>query len=177
MAGRRGARQANFWKTGVPKPRTTRARRTGILNRMSLYADSSFVVSCYLTDANTPQAKIYLSKVTAPLTLTALQFLEVRNGIKLGVFRQLYSTTDATAAWANLEKDLRSGRLVKQEPKWLVAFRVASALGNRHSATIGTRSLDVLHVATAKCLRVTEFISFDSRQRTLATTVGLKVGP
>ncbi len=63
---------------------------------MSLYADSSFVVSCYLTDANTPQAKIYLSKVTAPLTLTALQFLEVRNGIKLGVFRQLYSTTDAT---------------------------------------------------------------------------------
>jgi len=35
----------------------------------------------------------------------------------------------------------------------------------------------VLHVATAKCLRVTEFISFDSRQRTLATTVGLKVGP
>jgi len=144
---------------------------------MSLYADSSFLVSCYLTDTNTPQTKSYLLNVTAPLTFTSLQFLEVRNAIKLGVFRQLYSVSDATAAWANLEKDLRSRRLVKQEPKWLVAFRVASLLSNRHSTTIGTRSLDVLHVATAKCLRVTESISFDSRQRTLATTVGLKVGP
>jgi predicted nucleic acid-binding protein len=144
---------------------------------MSLYADSSFLVSCYLTDANTPLAKIHLSKITAPLTLTALQFLEVRNAIKLGIFRQLYTTVDATAAWTNLEKDLRSGRLVRQEPKWSVAFRVASLLSNRHSAAIGTRSLDVLHVAVAKCLRVSEFISFDSRQRTLAATIGLKVAP
>lgn len=144
---------------------------------MSLYADSSFLVSCYLADANTAQAKTYLSNITAPLTLSALQFLEVRNAIKLGVFRQLYSTVDATAAWTNLEKDLRSGRLVKQEPKWLVAFRVASLLSRQHSAMIGTRSLDVLHVAAAKCLRVGEFISFDSRQRTLATTIGLKVAP
>jgi predicted nucleic acid-binding protein len=144
---------------------------------MSLYADSSFLVSCYLTDANTSQAKVYLVNVTEPLTFTSLQFLEVRNAIKLGVFRQLYSVSDATAAWANLEQDLRSGRLVKKVVKWPVAFRVASLLSSRHSAVIGTRSLDVLHVATAKCLRVAEFISFDFRQRTLATTVGLKVGP
>jgi len=144
---------------------------------MSLYADSSFVVSCYLTDANTPRAKTYLLNVALPLAFTPLQFLEVRNAIKLGVFRQLYSASNATAAWANLEQDLRTGRPVKQEPKWSVAFPVASQLSNRHSAMIGTRSLDVLHVAVAKCLRVTEFISFDSRQRTLAATVGLKVAP
>jgi predicted nucleic acid-binding protein len=177
MAGRGGASQAHFRKPGISEPRAAGARRAGILNRMSLYADSSFLVSCYLTDANTPQAKSYLLTVTAPITFTSLQSLEVRNAIKLGVFRQLYSFSDATAAWANLEKDLQSGRLVKKVVKWPVAFRVASLLGNRHSATIGTRSLDVLHVATAKFLRVAEFISFDSRQRTLATTVGLKVAP
>jgi hypothetical protein len=144
---------------------------------MSFYADSSFLVSCYLTDANTAQAKIHLAKITAPLTLTALQFLELRNAIKLGIFRHLYSTVDAMAAWTNVEKDLRSGRLVRRDPKWSIAFRIASMLSNRHSATIGTRSLDVLHVAAAKCMRVSEFISFDSRQRTLATTVRLKVAP
>jgi hypothetical protein len=144
---------------------------------MSLYADSSFLVSCYLKDANTPQAKTYLSNLKLPLTFTSLQFLEVRNALKLGVFRQLFALSDATAAWANLQLDLRSGRLIKQEPKWSVAFRVASLLSNRHSATVGTRSLDVLHVAAAKCLRVAEFISFDSRQRTLAAIVGLKVAP
>jgi hypothetical protein len=37
--------------------------------------------------------------------------------------------------------------------------------------------MDILHVAAARSLRAVEFISFDSRQHLLATTVGLKVAP
>ena len=144
---------------------------------MSYHADSSFLVSCYLTDASTPQAKTYFLGINAPLVLTALQALEVRNALKLGVFRQLFSTIDAAAASANLEQDLRGGRLIKKALNWPLVFRVASLLSNRHSATVGTRSLDVLHVAAARCLRAAEFISFDSRQRALATAGGLKVAP
>ena len=144
---------------------------------MSHYADSSFLVSCYLTDANTPQAKTYLLGVNSPLVFSALQALEVGNALKLGVFRQLFSATDATAAWANLKQDERGGRLVKTRLNWPLAFRVALLLSNQHSATVGTRSLDVLHVAAARCLRAAEFISFDSRQRALAAAVGLKVAP
>src|SRR2546427_363320 len=118
---------------------------------MSHYADSSFLVSCYLTDANTPQAKTYLLTVNSPLIFSALQVLEVRNAFKLGVFRKLFSAADATAAWANLEQDVRGGRLVKEGLDWPLAFRVASLLSNRHSEVIGTRSLDVLHVAAARC--------------------------
>jgi hypothetical protein len=44
---------------------------------MSYCADSSFLVSCYLLDANTPRAKGYLSGLTAPLPFTPLQTLEV----------------------------------------------------------------------------------------------------
>jgi hypothetical protein len=109
--------------------------------------------------------------------LTALQALEVRNALNLGIFRQLFSAIDAAAASANMEQDLRGGRLIKKALNWPLVFRVASLLSNRHSATVGTRSLDVLHVAAARCLRAAEFISFDSRQRALATAVGLKVAP
>ncbi len=56
-----------------------------------------------------------------------------------------------------------------------LAFPVAAALSRRHSASVGTRSMDILHVAAAKALRADEFISFDSRQRVLAMTLGLKV--
>jgi hypothetical protein len=38
-------------------------------------------------------------------------------------------------------------------------------------------SLDILHVAAAKSLRAVVFITFDSRQRLLATALGLKVAP
>jgi hypothetical protein len=144
---------------------------------MSHYADSSFLVSCYVADANTGQAKAYLSSNNVPLIFTALHALEVRNALRLGVFRGLFSATDATAAWSNLQSDLKGGRLVRTVVKWPVAFRVAAGLSERHTATTGTRSLDVLHVAAARLLRVAEFISFDARQRTLAATTSMKIAP
>ena len=144
---------------------------------MSYYADSSFLVSCYLLDANTGRAKSYLGSIGAPLVFTSLQGLEVGNAFELGVFRGLFSAADAAAARANLELDLRSGRLVKTAANWPLVFRVASALSKRHSATAGTRSMDILHVAASRVLRASEFISFDSRQRVLSTALGLKVAP
>lgn len=144
---------------------------------MKYYADSSFLVSCYVTDANTAQAKGYLLRTGAPLFFTALHALEVRNAFKLGVFRGLFGAAEAVAAWKHLESDVRGGRLVKKPVKWHLVLRIAARFSERHSATVGTRSLDIVHVATAKALRASEFISFDNRQRTLAATVGLKVAP
>jgi len=46
---------------------------------MNHYADSSFLVSCYVTDANTASAKGYLLRTGVPLVFTALHALEVRN--------------------------------------------------------------------------------------------------
>ena len=144
---------------------------------MSHYADSSFLVSCYVVDANTAQAKAFLTRLNTPLLFTALHALEVRNALKLGVFRGLFPGAAAAGAWANLESDLRGGRLVRVKVKWPVALRLAALFSERHSATVGTRSLDILHVAVARSLRVGEFVSFDTRQRALAVAIGLKVGP
>ena len=144
---------------------------------MSHYADSSFLVSCYLLDAHTPQARAYLSTTGAALAFTALHALEVRNAFELGVFRGFFSSSDAKAAWANLENDLKAARLLRTTVKWPSAFRRATTLSELHSAMTGTRSLDIFHVAAARSIRAVEFISFDIRQRALATVAGLKVGP
>ena len=144
---------------------------------MSRYADSSFLVSCYIVDANTTRARDWLSRTGERLVFTALHALEVRNAFKLGIYRGLFSTAEAAAAQANLEKDLRSGRLVRTAVVWPVAFRIATRLSTLHSSAVGTRSLDILHVAVAKTLRVTELVSFDERQRTLAAAIGLTVAP
>jgi predicted nucleic acid-binding protein len=61
--------------------------------------------------------------------------------------------------------------------QWPIVFRIAASLSDHHSATVGTRSLDILHVAAAKLLRANEFVSFDRRQRILAASAGLKVVP
>src|ERR1017187_736370 len=108
---------------------------------MTYYADSSFLVSCYILDANTSTAKVYLGSIGAPLSLNALQALEVGNAFELGVFRGLFSAADATSARANLNQDLRNGRLVKTAVNWALAFGIASALSKRHSAMTGTRNV------------------------------------
>ena len=93
---------------------------------MRVYADSSFLVSCYLVDGNTPQAKAYLDGRDMPLPFTALHELEVRNALRLGVFRGVLREEQAKAAIVNLDSDLRAGRLVRTTVKWPVVFRLAS---------------------------------------------------
>jgi hypothetical protein len=48
-------------------------------------------------------------------------------------------------------------------------------LSELHTGTIGCRSLDILHCATAKVLAAAEFISTDTRQKKLATAMGLNL--
>ena len=109
--------------------------------------------------------------------MNALHALEVRNAFKLGVFRQLLTVAEAATAWRNLQKDLRSGRLVRTTVNWPSVFRVAARISDQHSAKRGTRSLDILHIAAARTMLIEEFISFDARQRELASAIGLKVAP
>jgi hypothetical protein len=65
---------------------------------------------------------------------------------------------------------------VRATVRWTIAFRRAG-LSLTQSAKIGTRSLDLLHVATAKAVGAVESISFDARQRSLALAAGFKVAP
>ena len=114
-------------------------------------------VSCYVADSNTSQAKTYLLSAAMPLPLTAIHELEVRNAFKLGVFRELLTSAQAAAALRNLQKDLRGERLIRTAMKWPSGFRLATRL-SEHSAAHGTRSLDILHVAAAKVMRVEHFV-------------------
>ena len=144
---------------------------------MSYYADSSFLVSCYLLDANTTRAKRWLLQTATPLPLTHLHLLEVPNAFRLAVFRRLITAPQAAAVMADFRNDMRSGRLVQTPVAWDLAFRVAARLSDRHSAVNGSRSLDILHVAVARTLRATDFVSFDVRQCAMATAAGLRVAP
>ena len=144
---------------------------------MRPYPDSSFLVSRYVSDANTSAVRRYLSHNSAPLIFTALHDLEVKNALQLYVFRKSLTIANVTVALGILEADLRNSRLIKQPVNWPLAYRVSSQLSKKHSSTFGTRSLDVLHLAVAKALRAEEFVSFDERQRKAASAMGFKVTP
>jgi predicted nucleic acid-binding protein len=53
----------------------------------------------------------------------------------------------------------------------------ALALARRHSSKLGTKTLDLLHVASAIHLKPDVFYSFDKRQRKLAKAERLRTLP
>jgi hypothetical protein len=65
--------------------------------------------------------------------------------------------------------------LTSPATEWKDIFAEAVSFARQHTATIGCRSLDVLHCAAAKVLSATEFVSTDERQKKLGAAIGLNV--
>jgi predicted nucleic acid-binding protein len=144
---------------------------------MNVYADTSLLVSYYVNDQNSGRAQALIHSLTDPLFFTGLHRLELRNAFALGVFRQRLTAPQAQAAWRDIERDLQAGRLSPRRLNWPPIFRTAAQLASRHTPSIGSRSLDILHVAAAKKLAAAEFFSFDERQKALGQLLGLTVKP
>ena len=144
---------------------------------MNLYADTSLLVSYYINDSHSMSAQAVLHRANDPLPFTGLHRLEMRNALALGVFRRILTSAQVRSAWSDVERDLRSGRLVPQPVNWIPVFRAAAQWAALHSPRIGCRSLDVLHVSLAKNLHAREFFTFDERQKSLALALGLAVKP
>jgi len=144
---------------------------------MPIYADTSLLASYYLPDANTQRAVTALQNAASPVLYTALHRLEMRSAMSQAVFRRIVSAADAQAAWQNIENDIKAGLLRPMKFTWYAILRQAAFLSLQYGPTTGCRSLDSLHVAAGKQAGLSDFFSFDLRQRALAQAIGLTVKP
>src|ERR1700730_6911545 len=106
--------------------------------------------------------------------VSTLGELEVVNALGLRVFRKEVSATQAQSSLNDFEKDLCAGifQLLLLMDK---VFDLAPQLSRQTSPKLGTRTADLLHVATALELAADYLYSFDQQQRKLAQTVRLKL--
>ena len=103
--------------------------------------------------------------------------LELRNAFNRSLQRQRITTAQRDALWQDVEVDVASGFLVRIPLDSEELYTKARQLSDRHTPTLGTRSLDLLHIAAALVLGATDFFSFDDRQRKGAASEGMKVKP
>ena len=144
---------------------------------MTVYADTSFLFALYLPEPNTPVVRDYLRAHHRALAFTSLQRYELRNAIRLAVFRDLVDEATASAALARMEQDREAGNLEDTALVWPDVLEAADALGEKHTRILGVRALDLLHVGAARALGARQLLTFDRRQHGLAMAAGLKVGP
>ena len=141
---------------------------------MSAYADTSFLASLYVLDDNSALAAARMKRAKLPLLITAFGELELTNAVALRLFRKELSASQVKAAHALIRKDLEDGILMVSGLPASV-FERAKQMARRQTARLGTRTLDVLHVASALVLQADSFYTFDTRQAKLAGAEGLLV--
>lgn len=140
---------------------------------MSAYVDSSFVVSLYLTDVHSAEARRRVQGAP-PLMLTPLHRAEWAHALGQHQFRGTVTADAAHRAHAQFVAD-QSTNLWREVPLPENAFELCANLAHRYAPRIGVRTLDSLHVACALELTAGQFWTFDERQAKLAKAVGLKI--
>jgi len=144
---------------------------------LKTYADTSFLVSLYLSDTHTDKANAWMKRQADPLPFTPLHRHELRNAIRLAVWRKDLDSVQRREIFRLIESDLKGGFLMHQPVAWIDAFREAEKIGETQTETTGLRATDLLHLGVASVLEATEFLSFDTTQRKAATGAGLKCKP
>ncbi len=144
---------------------------------MSVYIDSGIIVKSYVFETDSPEAVAIIEAAGDPLIFSHVHAVEIPNAIRLKRFRKEITMAQEAVAIRMFRADVDTGRLAKPAYDLAEVFIRAEWLSARYSGNIGTRSLDILHVAAALECHCSGLASFDERQRKIATLAGLTVNP
>jgi len=139
-----------------------------------LYLDTSALLKLYVREDGSEAVQAVVQAQSEPLPVWEVQEMELLNALKLKVFWEELSESEAEyqASLFGQRKDrglyftpdIRRAELMSE-------FKRLSV----HTPRLGCRTMDILHVACALQLSPDRFLSFDTRQRNLAEAVGLPV--
>ena len=145
--------------TGEP---VLRLRRTGKL---------------YVPEESSDAVTAFVARRGEVITINGLHELEIRNALRLKRFRSELDAEQLAASMAMLAGDIARRRLIRGAFDWRLVREEAERLSGIMTTTIGTRTIDLLHVAAAlsHSQGVATLVSFDHRQCAAARLAGLEV--
>ncbi len=131
---------------------------------MTTYVDASALMKRYVDEPDSALAERWLQADTVLVT-SWITLVEVRRNLA-----RLLRGASLSAARAQLDRDLELFALMSVDE---VVCRAAADVGE----VLGVRSLDAIHLASARRLHVTGlvFLTFDLRQAQAARSMGFTV--
>ena len=150
---------------------------------MIAYPDTSFLCALYVPQSTSAAAIAHYQRMKEPLHVSALLLGEFRQSVRFQVFRhsrdanQGYQRKTGMGALAKLQSNIDDGALVVVRADWADVINIAERISAQHTIGRGHRFVDVLHVATARHLGASVFLSFDANQRMLAVAEGFTTKP
>jgi predicted nucleic acid-binding protein len=136
--------------------------------------DTSAIVKLYIKEPDSRNVSEWIRNNNSPIPLTRLIELELLNALKLKQFRKEISGEDFDSLNLKLKQHEATGVYYRPPMDWANVFHYAFDLSKNHTPTLGSRSLDILHVASALFLKADRILTFDDRQSQLSAVAGLK---
>ena len=140
-----------------------------------IYADSGLVTKWYLPEVDSSAAVALRDRYSPPAILTRLHRLELSNAWRLKQFHGELEGEAVDLATQDLMADVRAGLWYCPAEPLDDVYTRAEQLAEAHSATLGPRSMDILHVAAAEILGCSHFLTGDRRQASLVEAIGLRL--
>jgi hypothetical protein len=141
-----------------------------------IYLDTSAFLKLYVRESGSEVVQEIVRAQFDPLPIWDVLRAEVTNALWLNVFWGHIESDEVNRLHTLFNDRLRRGQYfvvdVDRDTMMTTFTRLA-----QHTPKSGCRTMDILHVACALQLDPDQFVSFDSRQRSLATTAGLSVVP
>lgn len=115
-----------------------------------------------------------MKRAKLPLSISSLGELELTNAICSRIFRKELTRPEAKAAFTLIGNDIGAG-VLRVTAISTAGLERAKRIALKQTPLLGSRTLDVLHVALALVSKAEAFYTFDERQRRLAIAEGLVV--
>ena len=133
------------------------------------------IVKLYVKEEYSRDTSNWLKENDEAIPLTSFHELELINAIHLKQFRAEITLDETCLIMSRFEEHEKSGIYYRPQLDWSAIFIRAIDLSKEHSASIGSRSLDILHVASALSINADRLLTLDDRQARLAALAGLKI--
>ena len=139
-----------------------------------VYVDTSVIVKLYIKEKYSRNASKWLKENDEAIPLTSFHELEFINALHLKLFRTEIARETTDLIISRFEAHEKKGIYYRPPIDWSAVFIHAIDLSRKHSASIGSRALDIFHVALALSIDADRFLTLDDRQTRLAALAGLK---
>jgi hypothetical protein len=108
---------------------------------LTVYADTGFLFSLYVPDANSRAAAATMKRIKPPLFATDFAEFELTNALNGRIFRKELRASEEQAVLLSFSRDVQAG-VIRIVPISAATFAHARRIARTQTRLLGTRALD-----------------------------------
>lgn len=140
-----------------------------------IYVDTSVIMKLYIKEKYSRKVSHWLRENGEAIPLTNFHTLEFLNALHLKQFRREISHIQIQQVLSKFDEHQGKGVYYHPQINWTETLGYAHDLVQKHTSKTGSRTLDILHVASALAIKAKRFLTLDGRQSQLASLAGLQI--